>query len=149
MHLTYLAVLVFVLVGSGWLELVLRVGVWRRTRRLVLTLLPVIAVFVVWDVYAIREGHWTFDPERTTGLFVGVVPVEELLFFVLVPIAGVMTYEAVRAVNPHWPGGDEAPDATATPAESPGAGLPADPGDSAGTTPGAPTATTVVPGGER
>jgi lycopene cyclase domain-containing protein len=105
----YLAVLVFVLVGTGWLEVVLRARVYARWRRLALTLLPVVAVFCLWDLYAIAAGHWTFDAERTTGIvFPGGLPLDEVLFFVVVPIASLLTLEAVRSVK-RWEVGDEAP----------------------------------------
>jgi hypothetical protein len=39
-------------------------------------------------------------------LFAGI-PLEEFLFFVIVPLAGLMTIEAVRAVKKHWEFGDE------------------------------------------
>lgn len=41
----YLAVLAGIVVGSVWLEVVVRTRVLRRTRRLLLTLAPVLAVF--------------------------------------------------------------------------------------------------------
>ena len=106
-HLAYLGVLLVCLLGTLPLELWLKVGVYRRWRRLLLTLLPVVAVFVVWDLYAIAAGHWTFDPAQTLGVELpGGLPLEELLFFVVVPICSVLAYEAVRTVR-GWPGGDE------------------------------------------
>lgn len=106
-HLAYLAVLAFCLLGTLPLELWLGVRVYRRPRRLLLTLLPVVAVFVVWDLYAIAAGHWTFDPVQTTGVLLpGDLPVEELLFFVVVPVCSVLAFEAVRRVR-GWPAGDE------------------------------------------
>lgn len=106
-HLAYLAVLAFCLLGTLPLELWLGVRVYRRPRRLLLTLLPVVAVFVVWDLYAIAAGHWTFDPAQTTGVLLpGDLPVEELLFFVVVPVCSLLAFEAVRRVR-GWPAGDE------------------------------------------
>ncbi|MFC0529612.1 lycopene cyclase domain-containing protein [Phytohabitans kaempferiae] len=96
-HLTYLAVLAGCLVCALWLEPVLRVGVVRQWRRLLLTLAPVVVVFVLWDLAAIAAGHWTFDPAQTTGLvFPGGLPLDELLFFVVVPMCAVLGFEAVR-----------------------------------------------------
>ncbi len=96
----YLAMLVFVLLITLPLELYLGVRVWRRPLRLALSVLPVAALFVLWDLYAIDAGHWDFDPAQTSGvLLFGVLPLEELLFFLVVPIAGVMTLEAVRVVR--------------------------------------------------
>jgi len=105
--LAYLGVLLFVLVGSGWLEVVLGVRVWRRPRRLLLTLLPVVVVFYAWDWYAVSQGHWSFEPRRTLGVRLpGRIPLEELLFFVVVPVASILTLEAVRRVR-GWRVGDE------------------------------------------
>ncbi|BCB82613.1 hypothetical protein GCM10022251_66640 [Phytohabitans flavus] len=106
-HLTYLAVLAGCLAGALWLEPVLRVGVLRQWRRLLLTLVPVVAVFVVWDLLAIAAGHWTFDPAQTTGVvFPGGLPLDELLFFVVVPICAILGFEAVRKVGSQRTRGD-------------------------------------------
>ncbi|HEX5541589.1 MAG TPA: lycopene cyclase domain-containing protein [Micromonospora sp.] len=103
----YLAVLAGCLAAALWLEPVLRVNVLRRWRRLLLTLLIVIAVFVAWDLAAIAAGHWTFDRAQTTGVLLpGRLPLEELLFFIVVPICVVLGFEAVRAVL-RWRAGDE------------------------------------------
>ena len=99
-HLAYLAVLAFCLLGTLPLEARLGVRVYRRPRRLLLTLLPVVAVFYLWDVYAIAADHWTFDPAQTVGLVLpGGVPLEELLFFAGVPTCAVLAFEAVRRVK--------------------------------------------------
>jgi lycopene cyclase domain-containing protein len=106
-HLSYLAVLAACIVGTAPLELFLRTRVYARWARLLATLLPVVAVFVVWDLYAVARGHWGFDQASTTGMRLpGGIPVEELLFFVVVPVCAILTLEAVHAVK-GWPVGDE------------------------------------------
>ncbi|MBE1492423.1 lycopene cyclase domain-containing protein [Plantactinospora soyae] len=103
----YLTVLAGCLGGALWLEPILRVNVLRRWRRLLLTLLPVVVIFALWDLAAIAAGHWTFDPEQTTGVLLpGDLPLDELLFFVVVPFCAILGFEAVRAVL-RWPAGDE------------------------------------------
>jgi lycopene cyclase domain-containing protein len=106
-HLIYVGVLAFCLLGTLPLEIVLRARVYRRPLRLVLTLLPVVVVFVVWDLYAIAAGHWTYDRAQTTDVLLpGRLPLDELLFFLVIPICAVLTLEAVRAVK-GWTVGDE------------------------------------------
>ncbi len=106
-HLAYLFVLAGCLVSAIWLEPVLKVNVLRRWRRLLFTLLPVMVVFILWDLAAIAAGHWTFDPEQTTGVvFPGGLPLDEVLFFVVVPICAILGFEATRAVL-RRPVGDE------------------------------------------
>lgn len=98
--------LVFCVAGTLPLELWLGVRVYRQWRRLVLTLLPVVAVFVAWDLYAIAAGHWDFDRRQTLGVVLpGGLPLEELLFFAVVPTCSVLALEAVRRVR-GWPVGD-------------------------------------------
>lgn len=103
----YFGVLLFIVVGSGWLEFGLRTNVLRRWRRFALSVAPVLLLFLLWDAYAIAAEHWDFDADRTTGVTVGAgIPVEELVFFLVVPFAAVLTLEAVRSVR-GWSVGDE------------------------------------------
>jgi lycopene cyclase domain-containing protein len=105
-HVTYVAALAACLVAALWLEPVLRVGVLRQWRRLLLTLLPIVAVFVAWDVAAIAAGQWHYDREQILGIVLpGGLPLEELLFFVVVPLCAVLGFEAVRRVT-GWPARD-------------------------------------------
>jgi lycopene cyclase domain-containing protein len=98
-HLVYLAVLVGCLAAAGWLEPVLRVRVLRRWRRLLLAVLPVAAVFVAWDVAAVAAGQWSYDPGQTLPVRLpGHLPVEEVLFFLVVPVCAILGFEAVRTV---------------------------------------------------
>ena len=98
----------FTFVGSFWLEIFLKVRVIRRVKRWFLSIAPTAAIFLLWDYYAITRGHWKFDKEQIIGIFgPGGIPLEEFLFFFFVPLAGLMTIEAVRRVKPHWEFGDE------------------------------------------
>ena len=103
-HLSYLAVLVFCVLGTLPLELLLHARVYRRWRRALLAILPVAAIFVLWDYLAARAGWWWFDDRYLVGLFVGPLPVEELLFFLVIPVCGILTFEAVRHLRPGWAG---------------------------------------------
>ena len=105
---SYIAVLAGCLLGSGWLELVLRTRVYRRAVRLALSVFPVLIVFTLWDIYAISQGHWTFDSRYVTGIIaIANVPLEEILFFIVIPICAVLTLEGVRSTKPDWEVGDK------------------------------------------
>jgi lycopene cyclase domain-containing protein len=80
------------------LEFALRARVYRRPLRLALALLPTVVVFSAWDVIGILRGHWSYSPRFTTGVLLGVMPLEELVFFLVVPVCGLLTYEAVGTV---------------------------------------------------
>ncbi|MEO7262135.1 MAG: lycopene cyclase domain-containing protein [Jatrophihabitantaceae bacterium] len=106
-QLSYLAVLAGCLLGTLPLELVLRVRVYTRWRRLLAALAPGLVLGVAWDLYAVRRGHWHFDHRYLTGLELAGLPVEEVLFFVVIPICAILTLEAVGRRRPGWLIGDE------------------------------------------
>ena len=96
--------LAFTVVGSFWLEIFLKVGVSARFKRAILSILPIAVLFILWDAYAISRHHWHFDHKQILGIFgPGNIPFEEFLFFLIVPLAAIMTIEAVRSVKKHWP----------------------------------------------
>ena len=97
-HLAYAAMLAFCLLGTLPLNWLFELGVLWQVRRLVLSIAPVFVVFVLWDVAAILAGHWRFDPSQTLPVRFWGLPVEELGFFVVIPLAGLLTYEAVGVV---------------------------------------------------
>ena len=95
----YLILMAGCLVITLPLEFVLGARVYRSPRRLWRALWPMLVVFVAWDLIVIARHHWTFSPEYTTGfVFPGGVPLEEVVFFVAIPICGLLSLEAVRRI---------------------------------------------------
>ena len=108
LRFAYFAMLLFTVIGSFWLEILFKVGVLRRVKRWLLSIIPTALIFLVWDYYAVTRGHWKFDKEQVVGIYGPAgIPLEEFLFFIVVPLAGLMTIEAVRKRRPHWTFGDE------------------------------------------
>jgi lycopene cyclase domain-containing protein len=95
----YLGLMGLCLLVTLPLEFVFEARVWRRPRRLLVALLPAFVVFVAWDLWASTTGTWGFDPDYTVGLTLpGGMVVEELVFFVVIPICTLLTLESVRNV---------------------------------------------------
>jgi lycopene beta-cyclase len=81
------------------LEWLLGARVYRRLPIAVLAILPVVVVFSIWDVVGILRNHWSYNPAYVTGLQLPFsMPIEELVFFVVIPLCGLLTYEAVGTV---------------------------------------------------
>jgi lycopene cyclase domain-containing protein len=98
-HWQYLIVLGACLVVTLPLELVLGARVYRQPRRALFAILPVAVIFLIWDVVAIAAGVWTYNPRFITGIQLPFgVPLEEALFFVIIPLCGLLTYGAVSAL---------------------------------------------------
>lgn len=100
---SYLAVLVGCLAATLPLERVFATRVLAQGRRLGLTLLLAGTPFLCWDFYAVSRDHWSFDAEQTVGVEVpGGLPLEEVAFFVVIPLAIILSFEAVSAVRARW-----------------------------------------------
>jgi len=91
----YLGVLAACIAVTLPLEAVLGAWVYRRPARLAATVLPVVAVFAAWDVVAAHRGHWWWSPQQVIGLRLLGLPIEEWLFFVVIPVCALLTYEVL------------------------------------------------------
>ncbi len=94
----YLGILAACVLITLPLEAVLGARVDRRPARLVATLLPVIAVFAGWDLAGAHLGHWWWSRQQVVGLRLLGLPVEEWLFFVVIPVCALLTYNAVSTI---------------------------------------------------
>jgi lycopene cyclase domain-containing protein len=99
--LTYLGLLLGCLALTAPLDVLYRIRVLSRPRLLALTITPIFLVFLAWDAYAISRNEWSYDRSWITGITLpGRVPLEEALFFVVIPVAAILTFEAVRRCLP-------------------------------------------------
>jgi lycopene beta-cyclase len=99
-RLEYLALMAGCLLITLPLELLLGAHVYRRPRRLLRTVAAPVLVFYVWDVVAIHRDVWWFAERFTSGVVLPArVPLEELVFFVVIPICGLLTFEAVERMT--------------------------------------------------
>lgn len=99
-HYQYLAVLGVCLVVTLPLEFVLHAHVYRQPKRLILTLIPTALIFSTFDVGSIAWHWWRYSAKFTTGILLpGNLPLEEVLFFIVIPICGLLTFEAVKSVK--------------------------------------------------
>jgi lycopene cyclase domain-containing protein len=77
---------------------------WHHQRLVILAILPVFLYISAADSLAISGGTWTIDPAQSTGLFIGPLPVEEAVFFLItiVMISFGLTLALSRASSSRW-----------------------------------------------
>ena len=101
-HYQYLILMTACLAATLPLE-ALGARVYRRPARLARAVLPVALLFLVWDALAIAGRVWTYNPRYVTGVDLPFrIPVEELVFFLVIPVCGILTYAGVQAVSCRW-----------------------------------------------
>src|SRR5699024_1613298 len=80
------------------LDFVLRARVYRRCARLLPAILLVVVACGACDLLGSARAHWTYSPEFTTGLQLGIIPIEEIVFFIVIPLFALLSYEGVATV---------------------------------------------------
>lgn len=94
----YLLVLAGCLAVTAPLE-VFGPGVYRQWRRLMKAIFPVAVAFLIWDAIAVAAHVWTYNRTYISGLNVPFrVPIEEVLFFIVIPLCALLTYNAVSTI---------------------------------------------------
>jgi lycopene cyclase domain-containing protein len=85
--------------GSFWPPL----GFYRNLRALFYSIGLIVAVFGLWDIFATYRGHWYFNPGSVWNVRVINLPVEEVLFFVVIPFCTIYTWEAINYIKKRLP----------------------------------------------
>jgi len=63
----------------------------------------IIAIFItcipfwIWDIFAVIFGHWSFNPSFITGVYLVNLPIEEVLFFVVIPFCCLTIWAEIKA----------------------------------------------------
>jgi lycopene cyclase domain-containing protein len=96
MKLEYFIVLAVSLVGPLFLSFSKKMDFWKYPTRLVWAITLPFLIFVVWDIIVTARGHWSFNPNYTIGFKIFNLPVEEVLFFIIIPFCGLFTWESVK-----------------------------------------------------
>ncbi|MDX2362628.1 MAG: lycopene cyclase domain-containing protein [Crocinitomicaceae bacterium] len=52
--------------------------------------------FLIWDALFTHHGFWGFTPEYLSGIYIFNLPIEEILFFIIVPFACTFVYEVIK-----------------------------------------------------
>ena len=62
-------------------------------------LLPAL-FYIAWDIYFTSLGVWSFNEKYITGIKIINLPIEEVLFFFVVPYCCAFIYECIRCYFP-------------------------------------------------
>lgn len=73
------------------------IGNWRA---LLAGIFVMMLVFIPWDVAFTKYDVWSFSPEFVTGIYLAYLPIEEWMFFMVIPYCVVFSYEVIRYFFP-------------------------------------------------
>jgi lycopene cyclase domain-containing protein len=96
----YLYLLIFTLFVPLLLTWDKTVKFYKQLKSLFLSIFVVSFIFIVWDVFFTKHGVWGFNSHYLLGLSLFKLPLEEILFFIVVPYACVFIHDTL---NTYWP----------------------------------------------
>lgn len=92
----YLIILLFSLAGPLALSFEKNLRLYNRWKYLLPAILITMFVFIVWDIIFTHMGYWFFNPIYNSGIFIHKLPLEEYLFFLVIPYACAFSFYAVQ-----------------------------------------------------
>lgn len=96
MNIEYFIVLAASFAGPFVLSFSKEMDFWKYPIRLILSIGIPFVLFVIWDIVVTARGHWGFNPLYITGFKIYNLPIEEVLFFIIIPFCGIFTWESVK-----------------------------------------------------
>lgn len=70
--------------------------IYKHKRALLFSNLAILIIFGSWDVFATWRGHWEFNRNYVWEIRVLNLPLEEVLFFVVIPFCCIFSWEAIN-----------------------------------------------------
>ncbi len=95
-HYTYFVILALSLLGPLALSFDKKVAFYKKWKNIFAAMLLPALLYIAWDIYFTSKGVWSFNPNYITGVKIFNLPIEEVLFFLVVPYCCLFIYECIR-----------------------------------------------------
>lgn len=99
---TYFIILAASIAGPLALSFDKKVAFYKKWKYIFPAMLLPCLLYIAWDMYFTHIGVWSFNEAYITGIKIGNLPVEEVLFFIIVPYCCLFIYECVRCYFPNF-----------------------------------------------
>lgn len=68
----------------------------KNWKSAILSALIISIPFIIWDIIFTKNGFWGFNPDFISGIYFFDLPIEEVLFFIIIPFACTFIYECCK-----------------------------------------------------
>ncbi|MFC4262678.1 lycopene cyclase domain-containing protein [Ferruginibacter yonginensis] len=100
-HYTYFLILAGSIAGPLALSFDKKVAFYRKWPAVFSAMLLPALFYIVWDVVFTHLNVWSFNTDYITNIRIVNLPVEEVLFFFVVPYCCTFIYECIRCYFPN------------------------------------------------
>ena len=99
-HYTYFLILAASLAGPLALSFDKKVAFYKKWKYVFPAIIIPALLYIAWDIFFTDKGVWSFNENYITGIKLSNLPVEEILFFFVVPYCCMFIYECIRSYFP-------------------------------------------------
>jgi lycopene cyclase domain-containing protein len=99
-HYTYCIILAASVAGPLALSFDKKVAFYTKWKFVFPAMIFPAVFYIVWDIFFTAKGVWSFNEDYITGIKLYNLPVEEVLFFFIVPYCCVFIYECIDCYFP-------------------------------------------------
>ena len=92
----YMTVLIIAFLPPFFLSFYPGLKFYNNIKALFKSIFLVVILFGAWDVFAAFRGHWSFNEAYVWHFKILNLPLEEVLFFVLIPFCCIFSWEVVK-----------------------------------------------------
>jgi lycopene cyclase domain-containing protein len=95
----YLVLLIFIFLVCIAAKLGYKVRLFKSKKHAALTMSSLFVIGSAIDSFALLRGYWSFSQEFLVGVTVGVMPLEEYLFVIVIPLLTITVYRLVSGAK--------------------------------------------------
>jgi len=89
----YALILLLLLLVTVFLHYRFKITIFKSKYHLFIFYAVIFIVGILWDHFAIGRGHWIFGREFILGQYIGLIPIEEYLFVIIVFYFSLVIYK--------------------------------------------------------
>lgn len=78
-----------------------KVAFFKEWRHVFIATICVAIPFLIWDEFFTKWAVWGFNPDYLLGVYLGHLPLEEILFFVVIPYNFIFILKVIEAYFPN------------------------------------------------
>ncbi len=95
-HYIYLALILFTLSYPLYKSFEEKINYVSKWKFLFPAIISSAIFFIAWDIWFTKIGVWKFNPDYILGIYILNLPIEEWLFFIVIPFACIFIYEVMN-----------------------------------------------------
>jgi lycopene cyclase domain-containing protein len=92
----YFLILIGILLITILMDYKYHVKLYNSRKERIFIPLLLLIFGIVWDTFAIWRGHWSFNDAGLLGIKIGLMPLEEYLFMLIIPYAILTHYKVLK-----------------------------------------------------